>query len=323
MENTTSETVKRRALPTILVSVLCVLLVGLSYLWHLTTAIQHTEPITVDIKPGTSVLTIAAQLESHDLIRSTQLFRVLYYLFHKDEPMQAGRYSFTEQYSMVEILRILTQGESDFVYTEITFPEGITVQQMAELAEVQLTDFKIDEYTELATPYEGRVFPDTYYVDNDTDAAILFAIQRAAYQEMVTTYAEKISQHTLTELEIITLASIIEREAKDVESMRTVSGILQNRLAIDMPLQADASIGYITEGTEITAADLQIDSPYNTYLYRGLPPTPIGNPGQQAIDAVLDPIESEYYYYITGNDGVFYYAKTLNEHNENIATYLR
>ncbi len=129
----------------------------------------------------------------------------------------------------------------------------------------------------------------------------------------------------LTEAEVIVLASIIEREANDAESMGMVSGILQNRLRDGMPLQADASIEYILDKPleELTPADLKVDSPYNTYLNKGLPPTAIGNPGAISIGAVLDPTPSDYYFYITGNDGVFYYATTYNDHKRNIARYLR
>ncbi len=104
-----------------------------------------------------------------------------------------------------------------------------------------------------------------------------------------------------------------------------VAGILQNRLTLGMPLQADASVEYILEKplSELTPEDLKINSPYNTYLNDGLPPTPIGNPGINAILAVLSPTESDYLFYITGDDGKFYYAKTFDEHRVNIAKYLR
>ena len=125
--------------------------------------------------------------------------------------------------------------------------------------------------------------------------------------------------------EILILASIIEREANTEESQKMISGIFQNRLAINMPLQADASIEYVLDKplNELTPRDLEIDSPYNTYLNLGLPPTPIGNPGMEAIDAVLNPTKSDYYYYITDENGDFYYAKSYAEHLRNIEQYLR
>jgi UPF0755 protein len=121
------------------------------------------------------------------------------------------------------------------------------------------------------------------------------------------------------------LASIIEREANSPESMKMVSGILQNRLTIDMPLQADASIEYILDKplNALLPEDLKIDSPYNTYLNRGLPPTPIGNPGLTAIEAVLEPTLSKYLFYITDETGEFHYAEDFDQHRANIQRYLR
>jgi UPF0755 protein len=133
------------------------------------------------------------------------------------------------------------------------------------------------------------------------------------------------SKSPLSRDEVIVLASILEREANNERSMKMVSGILQNRIAADMPLQADASIEYVLSKPlkELTPNDLKIDSPYNTYLNKGLPPTPIGNPGLQAIEAVLSPQESQYFFYISDNDGNFHYARTYAEHLKNIDTYLR
>jgi UPF0755 protein len=131
--------------------------------------------------------------------------------------------------------------------------------------------------------------------------------------------------HPLGEDGVLILASLLEREANSEESMRMVSGILQNRLAEGMRLQVDASLEYVLERplSTLDASDLDIDNPYNTYRYGGLPPSPIGNPGLQAILAVLDPIESNYFYYITDEDGNFHYARTFDEHKLNIAKYLR
>jgi len=136
---------------------------------------------------------------------------------------------------------------------------------------------------------------------------------------------DQIASSSLTEEQVIIMASVIEREANSPESMGYVAGILQNRLAIGMYLQVDASIEYILNKTlaELVPEDLKIDSPYNTYTNPGLPPTPIGNPGMTSILAVLNPTPSNYLFYITGNDGTFYYARTFDEHRVNIARYLR
>jgi UPF0755 protein len=149
---------------------------------------------------------------------------------------------------------------------------------------------------------------------------------------MITTFAKETNDiqtlmdvHSLSYDEILVLASILEREANSEASMKIVSGILQRRLAEGMPLQADASIEYVLNKPlkELTPDDLKIDSPYNTYTNRGLPPTPIGNPGRTAILAVLEPTDTEYIFYITDEEGEFHYAKTYDEHLDNIERYLR
>ena len=145
------------------------------------------------------------------------------------------------------------------------------------------------------------------------------------YNEEIKLLETKISAQSLSLDEIIVLASIIEREANTPESKHLVSGILQNRLAEGMYLQVDASLEYVLDKplSELTPEDLKIDSPYNTYLYKGLPPTPIGNPGLESIMAVLEPAQSDYFFYITDTDGEFYYAKNFEEHRKNVAKYLR
>ncbi len=148
---------------------------------------------------------------------------------------------------------------------------------------------------------------------------------RREYEEKIAPYRVKIRASAYTEKEIITLASILEREANDEASMGLVAGILLDRLEEKHPLQVDATFEYILGKTsaELTAEDLKLDSPYNTYTNLGLPPTPISNPGLMAIEAVLDPVDSPYFYYLTGDDGTFHYARTFEEHKQNKERYLR
>lgn len=277
------------------------------------------------ISSGDSVRTVAVQAKEAGHVHSEFGFLFWYRALYANEPIIAGQYLLPDSATLVEFIEIITSGDTTEDYTAITFPEGTTIDSMARAIEATDTQISTAEYTELLADKEGYAFPETYYVTDTTTAAELVAIQLATYEEETAPLQERIAEHVLTEYEIVTLASIIEREANDDESMRMVSGILQNRLDIDMPLQADASIEYVLDKplAELTPEDLQMDSPYNTYQNRGLPPTPIGNPGLTAIAAVLEPTASEYFYYITGRDGNFYYARTLDEHNNNIARYLR
>jgi UPF0755 protein len=205
----------------------------------------------------------------------------------------------------------------------LTIPEGSTRKEIAKIAARVIEDFNEVTFLEVSKGFEGVLFPETYYVPPGFSPQQLFSLLSETYKEKIKSI--NFSESKLSESESIILASIIEREANDTESMRMVSGILQNRMQIGMALQADASMEYVLDKPlkELTPEDLKIDTPYNTYLNTGLPPTPIGNPGLESINAVLSPEPSEFLFYITGNDGNFYYARTYNEHLKNIDLHLK
>jgi UPF0755 protein len=212
----------------------------------------------------------------------------------------------------------------------VTFPEGITRVEMARIADETLIDFDAESYLLLTTDAEGLLWPETYFIPPTYSAEELVALQQRELSAVLEAQKERIAEHPLSEYEILTLASIVEREANDPESMALVAGILLNRLEAGMYLQADATIEYVldTPLNELPPGELaenlrEIESPYNTYRNGGLPPTPIGNPGIDALTAVLNPTPSDYYFYITGNDGNFYYAETYDQHLVNIERYLR
>lgn len=280
---------------------------------------------TITIAPGTSVSEIVEQFQTRNYVKSSELLYVVLTLLHDTKDIKAGTYTFNEPLSVFAVADLITQiGPKDDLIS-VTIPEGTRVRAIAVIADELLPKFNSSTFVSYAEEDEGRLFPDTYFVpDTFTDSA-LYDLMRETYEEKVGPLREQIEAHPLTEAEILVLASIIEREANSEESMRMVSGILQNRLDIGMALQADASIEYVLDKplSKLTPADLEIDSPYNTYLNRGLPPTPIGNPGLTAIEAVLEPAESDFFYYITDDSGTFHYARTLDEHNLNIARYLR
>jgi len=217
------------------------------------------------------------------------------------------------------------EGDYESTLVRITHIEGERVRQLAARLSETLPEFDAEAFVTLAEPHEGTLFPDTYLVPPTFTSDDVFTLLTETYRTTLAPHQAAIDSHPLSESDIITLASIVEREANDPDSKRMVAGILLSRISIGMPLQADASIEYTLNKplSQLTPADLTIDTPYNTYLYRGLPPTPIGNPGLDAILAVLNPTESPYLFYITGNDGVFYYAETYTEHQRNIERYLR
>ena len=202
-------------------------------------------------------------------------------------------------------------------------------QEFAVSADADLPLVDTEAFLEQTTGLEGQLFPETYFVPDDFSTEQLVKLLTDTHEETITELLDGAST-TLSTDEIVILASIVEREANTPESMRTVAGVFMNRIAIGMPLQADASIEYVIDTPlgelapgQLAAELRELDSPYNTYLNQGLPPTPIGNPGRIALAAVIDPIVSDYFYYITGNDGEFYYAETYNQHLINIERHLR
>lgn len=281
------------------------------------------EPIIIE--RGMDMKNITETLERENVVKSATLLYYILILFNEPSQIKASTYVFDKTFTTLEIAKRLNEGDFDADLVKFTHFEGERATQLALRASTVLPNFDIETFISKATPLEGTLFPDTYFIPIDYSEQELLELMTNTFTEKTSALDAKIAQHTLSLSEILVLASIIEREANTNESMKLVSGILQNRLTIGMPLQADASIEYILNKplSELTPEDLETESPYNTYLYTGLPPTPIGNPGLDAIEAVLEPTESEYLYYITDEEGNFYYSKTYKEHLQNIERYLR
>lgn len=292
---------------------------------QLTPPASFTGNTSFEVQKGMSVRDIARAAQEQELVRSSTLLYVILTYSYDPTKIYAGTYLFTEPTSVYGVAQKLAAQDITNDVIRVTIPEGVSAVKIAEIVEEALPDFVADDYLEMAKDSEGYLFPETYFVPETFTAIDLLNLQKETYEEYIAPLRSEIEASGMTEYEVLILASLIEREANDETSMKMVSGVLQNRLAINMALQADASIEYILNKplAELTADDLKIDSPYNTYLNQGLVPTPIGNPGVMAIDAALHPTASENFFYITAPDGTFYYAETFDEHNENIAKYLR
>jgi len=279
----------------------------------------------IEIAPGMSVNEIATFLAQENVVASELILYFVLLTYYDPKDIKASDYIFTEPIDVFAVAKRLTEGDFDSNLISFTHREGERVNKIASNAALVLENFDSPLFIENALPFEGTLFPDTYRIPPDYSANDLISLMRSKYDDVMEPLRASIASISLSEEQVIVLASIIEREANSPESMKMVSGILQNRLAIMMPLQVDASIEYILDKPlgELVPEDLLIDSPYNTYRTFGLPPTAIGNPGLTSIMAVLEPTPSDYFFYITGNDGNFYYAKTFDEHKINIARYLR
>lgn len=308
------------------IGIVLVLFFGVSF-FLLSTAPPHGFPsqMEVTIPAGFSLLEATTLLEEEGIVRSSFLLQLILLTSSLEGGVRAGSYVFPEPLSAFEIAHAIARGGYAPPPIRLTVHEGLRITQIGELVEETHPNITRDAFVQAARGKEGYLFPDTYYVPKNYTARELVQLMEETFEERLASLEEDIANSTLTFDEVIILASILEREARHDQSMALVAGILLKRLEIGMALQVDAPFEYIYEksAVDLLSEDLEIDSPYNTYKNRGLTPTPIGNPGLFAIEAVLNPKTSPYLYYITGNDGNFYYAETFDQHRRNINRYLR
>lgn len=287
-------------------------------------------PQTFVIPPGQATSVIADRLAAAKLIRNPLAFRLELKRLGLETKLQAGSFKISPSMSTAEVAQSLTVGTSD---VWVTILEGWRREEIAEsLARQELPAFDPEEFLALTAESEGMLFPDTYLVPRQVDA-------EAIYDQLTTTFDQKVVKGLADEIassprsfeDVLVMASLIEREARDFEQMKMVSGILWNRIDDGIALNVDATLQY-AKGYNQTekswwavplSADKQITSPYNTYRHAGLPPQPIANPGLDAIKAALEPTPSANYYYLHDPQGNMHYAETLEGHNQNIDRYLR
>lgn len=307
---------------------------------------------TVEIAKGDGSRTVAEKLKTEGIIGSKWMF-VAYATFSgKAALLKPGSFVFSSHSAIPEIVATLSKGETKERVIQVR--EGWNSYDIARyLDRGGIADAKgflriasgenkivhaglirrFSFLSEIPTPsgLEGFLFPDTYRIYHDASAEDIIARQLENFEKKVGwNLRDEIEKQGKTLFEIITMASLIEKEVHDEMDQKAVSGVLWKRLELGMGLQVDATINYIRQTrygldptTKISIDDTRIDSPYNTYLYRGLPPGPIANPGLSAIRAAIFPQESDYLYYLSTQDGKTIFSRTLDEHNIAKAKYLR
>lgn len=282
------------------------------------------EPIEIAL--GTSVVEIAKQLKEADVVRFEFLLYAILVAYYEPSDIKASTYIFSTPLSIHEVALALTEGNYSYDLVRFTHREGMSVKALAPEIATNFPHISQEEFITYATPFEGELYPETYFVPKDIPLEELVTMMRELYASTTAEIYMLPKEHDLSAEDILILASILEREANSIESMQQVANILLRRLSIDMPLQVDATMEYVLDKplSELLAEDLQADSPYNTYTRFGLPPTPIGNPGVGALKAVVNATTATpYLFYITGNDGKFYYAEDFDQHRINVDRYLR
>ncbi len=300
---------------------------------------ENTENISFQIKKGETVKEIAANLEEKELIDSDFYFYLHVKFNNLGENILAGRFLINQSMNAPEILEILSDpSQSEYV---ITIQEGLRIRdiddKLVELELIETGEFINEaknfngweyysfldqsELSQLEIPIEGYVYPDTYFLDPATfEPHDLIYLALNNFESKFSDLEQEIKRHSINE--IITMASIIENEVFGEEDRKLVSGILWKRVEAGWMIGADATLLYITEDRTITSADLEIDSPYNTRKYSGLPPGPICNPSIESIEAAMYPTENEHWFYLTTLEGEVIYSYSNEEHNTNRAKYL-
>lgn len=279
------------------------------------------------IEPGTPLRRIAEQLYEASVVSDKNLFMILARFYHEGRSIKAGEYQFTTSMLPTEVLEKLQDGK--IYFRTATIPEGYTVHQIADLL-ANLGFIQKETFLTLAfnktfaaelnidvDNLEGYLFPDTYYIHRGmTEEEIMREMVSEFWQVVTPDLQQKIQQKGFTVHEIVTLASIIEKEARIAEERVLISAVYNNRLKINMKLDSDPTVIYGLKNFNgnLTKADLQTDSPYNTYKYRGLPPGPIANPGEQSILAAIHPADVKYLYFVARNDGTHQFSKSYKEH---------
>ncbi len=271
------------------------------------------------INKGDGLLDISKKLESNSLIRNKYSFLFYAYKLGLNKKIQSGTFRLNPALSTSQIVVKLAQGGVSDYWLQII--EGTRVEEISHLFPPQ-TSFKNKE---------GYLYPDSYLIPTYFTADQIFSVIQNNFDKKFAQAKQDATNLNMSDTDVLILASIIEREARTLKSKREVAGVLLNRLGINMALQVDASVQYardsvkkpITYWQPLDTSSLSIQSPFNTYKNPGLPPAPICNPGYDSIYAAFHPLSSDYLYYITGNDNLMHYAKTLSEHNSNISRYLK
>jgi len=291
------------------------------------------------IPKGYSVTQVARKLEERGLIKNILAFKVYVQVKGKSREIKAGEYDLKKNLTLKEITEVLLRGPSE---VWITVPEGLRREEIA----LKFTDglekmgdereFFLSEFLSLTKTKEGYLFPDTYLFSRNVSAGKVVAAMLRNFEKRIAELDKDISSSKYDINQILTMASLVEREVLFDDERLVVAGILLKRLESDWPLQVDAAVQYAVASSRcnvmsancknwwpiLIGKDIKINSQYNTYKYKGLPPAPISNPGILSIKAVLYSKETDYWYYLHDKDGKIHYAKTLEGHNLNIRKYL-
>lgn len=270
----------------------------------------------VTLAPETSLPDIASTLQGAGVIQSAQALRLIVTALGEATSVKAGDYIFKDPLNVFQVARVITTGAYGLEPERIRIHEGATTKEIGELLAERLQRIDAVRFEEKAKQYEGFLFPDTYFFLPNATEDLVIQTMRQNFDAHIQELTGEIASFGKPLSDVVIMASLIEREAYKSEDRRMISGVLWNRINKNMLLQVDAAFLY-TMGKatfDLTLEDLKVDDPYNTYKYKGLPPTPIGSPSLDSIRAAVTPEKHSYMFYLADRTGTTYYSKTYEEH---------
>ena len=296
---------------------------------------ENTQTIILSIPPGATLKKISKDLQSLSLIRNASAFRLLANIRQKQTHIQVGEYELNQSMLPMDILKAITSGKT--VLHPVTIPEGYRISEIAELLTETISINKeifiketrnkdlLNKLNITSKSLEGYLFPETYHFSKHTSEKKIIQTMLNTFQQRMKTkkIQHQIQSSDMSLHEIITLASLIEKETGMNGERKHISSVFHNRLKRKMRLQTDPTVIYAIENFDgnIRKKDLNIDSPYNTYRHKGLPPGPIASPGIKSIVAALNPIKTNHLYFVSKKDGSHQFSSSLKEHNRAVQKY--
>lgn len=279
----------------------------------------------VIINKGNGSSAVASKLKRAGVIDKAWLFKLVARFMGLDKKIKAGEYIFEANTSMYDVLIKLANG--DVIYRKLTLAEGLTTAQMLQIIDNE--EFLSGEIT--VDVKDGELLPETYsFMYGDTKDSIIIQAKEAMISALETAWSNRSSKLPIKNIDdLLTLASIIEKETAVDDERRLVASVFVNRLKKGMKLQTDPTVIYALTlgkkdlGRSLKKKDLQVDSPYNTYKYYGLPPSPICNPGRLSLEAAANPEKTSYLYFVANGKGGHNFSKSLKEHNDNVQSWLK
>ncbi|HWK24365.1 MAG TPA: endolytic transglycosylase MltG [Ureibacillus sp.] len=340
-----------------LVILLIVVIVGVSGYFYVKSALKPIDPdatneIAVEIPMGSGISTISSILEENGVIKNARIFKY-YTKFKNESSFQAGNYIMTQSMTLDEIIESLKTGK---VYHEplfsLTVPEGLTLEQISNIV-AKHTEYTSEQFMELVTSkefvqkmmetypdlitndvlnsniryaLEGYLYPSTYaFYEEDPSLEEIITNMISLTNDIVKEYNDFLVEKQMTPHQLLTFASLLEEEATAQTDRETIASVFYNRIEAKMPLQTDPTVLYAlgSHKDRVLYEDLEVDNPYNTYVVQGLPPGPIANAGKVSIEAVLNPTDTDYLYFLADTEGNNHFAKTYEEHLKNIDEFMK